>query len=63
MGFCLGVAVRDGVVHQCRLSRKKVQFVLTYCEFGSESKYLSVSLEISFLSLHQSADLYFKNTL
>ena len=45
-----------------RLSRKKVQFVLTSCEFGSESKYSSVSLEISFLSLHQSADLYL-NTL
>ena len=41
---------------------KKVQFVLTSCEFGSESKYSSVSLEISFLSLHQSADLYL-NTL
>ena len=40
-----------------RLSRKKVQFVLTSCEFGFETKY-SVSLEISFLSLHQSADLY-----
>ena len=45
-----------------RLSRKKVQFVLTSCEFGSESKYSSVSLETSFLSLHQSADLYL-NTL
>ena len=45
-----------------RLSRKKVQFVLTSCEFGSESKYSSVSLEISILSLHQSADLYL-NTL
>ena len=45
-----------------RLSRKKVQFVLTSCEFGSESKYSPVSLEISFLSLHQSADLYL-NTL
>ena len=41
-----------------RLSRKKVQFVLMSCEFGSESKYSSVSLEISFLSLYQSADLY-----
>ena len=45
-----------------RLSRKKVQFVLMSCEFGSESKYASVSLEISFLSLYQSADLYL-NTL
>ena len=45
-----------------RLSRKKIQFVLTSCEFGSVSKYLSVILEISFLSLHQSADLYL-NTL
>ena len=45
-----------------RLSRKKVQFVLMSCEFGSESKYSSVSLEISFLSLYQSADLYL-NTL
>ena len=45
-----------------RLSRTKVQFVLTSCEFGSESKYSSVSLEISFLSLHESADLYL-NTL
>ena len=34
----------------------------TSCEFGSESKYSSVSLEISFLSLHQTADLYL-NTL
>ena len=45
-----------------RLSRKKVQFVLTSCEFGSISKYSSVSLEMLFLSLHQSADLYL-NTL
>ena len=45
-----------------RLSRKKIQFVLTSCEFGSISKYSSVILEISFLSLHQSADLYL-NTL
>ena len=45
-----------------RLSRKRVQFVLMSCEFGSVSKYSSVSLEISFLSLHQSADLYL-NTL
>ena len=45
-----------------RLSRKKVQFVLTSCEFGSESKYSSVSSEMLFLSLHQSADLYL-NTL
>ena len=59
VGFCLGVAVGISVV---RLSRKKVQFVLTSCEFGSESKYSSVSLEIAFLSLHQSADLYL-NTL
>ena len=37
--------------------------MLTSCEFGSVSKYLSsVSLEISFLSLLQSADLYL-NTL
>ena len=35
---------------------------LMSCEFGSESKYSSVSLEISFLSLCQSADLYL-NTL
>ena len=35
-----------------RLSRKMVQFVLTSCEFGPESKYSSVILEISFLSLH-----------
>ena len=39
-----------------RLSRKKIQFVLTSCEFGSVSKYSSVILETSFLSLHQSAD-------
>ena len=45
-----------------RLSRKKIQFVLTSCEFGSVSKYSSVILEMSFLSLHQSADLYL-NTL
>ena len=45
-----------------RLSRKKIQFVLTSCEFGSVSKYSSVILEISFLSLHKSADLYL-NTL
>ena len=36
--------------------------MLTSCEFGSISKYLSVNLDISFLSLHQSADLYL-NTL
>ena len=36
--------------------------MLTSCEFGSESKYSPVSLEISFLSLLQSADLYL-NTL
>ena len=61
-GFCLVVAVRDGVVHQCSyvITKKKVQFVLTSCEFGSESKYSSVSLEISFLNLHLSADLYLK---
>ena len=41
-----------------RFSRKKVQFVLMSCEFGSVSKYLSVSLDISFFSLHLSADLY-----
>ena len=43
-----------------RFSRKKVQFVLTSCEFGSVSKYSSVTLDISFFSLHhsQSADLY-----
>ena len=52
-GFCLGVAVRDGVVHQCSyVITKKVQFVLTYCQFGSVSKYSSISLDISFLSLH-----------
>ena len=45
-----------------RLLRKKVQFVLTSCEFGSVSTYMSVSLDIFFLSLHQSADLYL-NTL
>ena len=45
-----------------RLSRKRDKVVLTSCEFGSESKYSSVSLDISFLSLHQSADLYL-NTL
>ena len=39
-----------------RLSRNMVQFVLMSCEFGSESKYESVSLEISFLSLSQSSD-------
>ena len=41
---------------------KKYQFVLTSCEFGSVSKYSSVSLAISLLSLRQSADLYL-NTL
>ena len=46
------------VISVVRLSRKKVKFVLTSCEFGSVSKYLSVSLEISFLSFLQSADLY-----
>ena len=45
-----------------RLSRTNIQFVLTSCEFGSVSKYSSVILEMSFLSLHQSADLYL-NTL
>ena len=35
--------------------------MLTSCEFGSVSKYSSVSLDISFLSLRQSADLYFNN--
>ena len=45
-----------------RCSRKNVQFVLTSCEFGSISKYLSVSLDIIFMfSLHQSADLYLKH--
>ena len=32
--------------------------MLTSCEFGPVSKYSSVSLEMSFLSLHQSGDLY-----
>ena len=41
-----------------RFSRKKVQLVLTSCELGSVSKYSSVSLGISFLILHQSANLY-----
>ena len=36
--------------------------MLTSFEFGSVSKYSSVSLEMSFLSLLQSADLYL-NTL
>ena len=45
-----------------RFSRKKVQFVLTSCEFGSVSKYSTVSSDISVLSLHHSADLYL-NTL
>ena len=45
-----------------RFSRKKVQFVLTSCEFVAVSKHLSVSLDISLLGLHQSADLYL-NTL
>ena len=63
MGFFLGVAVRDMLfISVVRLSRKKVQFVLKSCEFGSESKYSSFSLDIPFLSLHQSADLYL-NTL
>ena len=57
--FSCGMVLFISVV---RLSRKRVQFVLTSCEFGSVSKYSSVSLEISFLSLHQFADLYL-NTL
>ena len=32
--------------------------MLTSCEFGPVSKYSSVCLEMSFLSLHQSDDLY-----
>ena len=48
---------------QLGFHEKKVQFVLTSCEFGSVSKYLSVGLDnFSFLSLDQSADLYL-NTL
>ena len=50
-------------VHQySKVFTKKVQFVLTSCEFGSVSKHVSVSLDNSFFSLHQSADLYL-NTL
>ena len=35
--------------------------MLTSCEFGSVLKYSSVSLEISFLSLQESAGLYLNN--
>ena len=34
--------------------------MVTSCDVGSVSKYSSVSLDISLLSLHQSADLYLK---
>ena len=61
--------MEGGVLHWCCSSgwccssvklcfhEKKVQFLLTSCEFGSVSKYSSISLDILFLSLHQSADL------